>query len=146
MIQLARSTNNGMPEYCISVVESLLNSINLSLRGTAVLIIGVAYKKNVEDTRESPFYDFKEILTKRGAKVDIYDNWVKTHNTVDTLEEGLSKATAVIIVTDHSDIIDQLRTTNFSLYQVKALFDGRNCLDPLMLSSHGIVYSGVGRR
>jgi len=85
IIQLARSTNNGMPEYTVSLLQNMLNHRGLPLKGTQVLVLGVAYKKNVDDPRESPFYEVKELLEKKGANVDVFDSWIGFENTVQSL-------------------------------------------------------------
>lgn len=146
MIQLARLTNNGMPEYTVTLLQNLLNDRGLPLKGTQVLILGVAYKKNVDDPRESPFYEVKELLDKKGANVDVFDSWVSFENTVQSLDEGLKKAKAVLVVTEHSDVISELKSKNFENLPLEVLVDGRNCLKAEDIRSQGVLYSGIGRK
>jgi len=146
MIQLARSTNNGMPEYTVSLLQDLLNDRGLPLKGTQVLVLGVAYKKNVDDLRESPFYAVKNLLVKKGAKVDVFDSWIGFENTVESLEEGLKKAKAVLIVTEHSDVIRELKSKDFGSLPLEVIVDGRNCLKAEDIRSQGVLYSGLGRK
>lgn len=146
MIQLARSTNNGMPDYTVSMLQDLLNERGMPLKGTNVLVLGVAYKKNVDDPRESPFYEVRELLQKKGAVVDIYDSWIDYENTVGSLEEGLSKAKAILVVTEHTDVIKSLSEKDLKSLPVEVIVDGRNCLNSESISSQGILYSGIGRQ
>ena len=146
MIQLARFTNNGMPEYTVSLLQDLLNDRGLPLKGTQILILGVAYKKNVDDPRESPFYEVKNLLVKKGAKIDVFDSWVGFENTVDSLDEGLNKAQAVIIVTEHSDLIEEFKSKNLENLPLEVILDGRNCLKAEDIRSQGVLYSGIGRK
>jgi UDP-N-acetyl-D-glucosamine dehydrogenase len=64
MIQLARMTNNGMLEYTVSILQDLLNEKGYPIKGTKVAVLGVAYKLNVDDPRESPLYKLCDILQK----------------------------------------------------------------------------------
>ena len=146
MIQLARSTNNGMPEYTVSLMQNMLNDRGLPLKGTQVLVLGVAYKKNVDDLRESPFYEVKELLEKKGANVDVFDSWISIENTVKSLDEGLKKAKAVLIVTEHSDVISELKSKDLEHLPLEVLVDGRNCLKAEDIRSQGVLYSGIGRK
>jgi UDP-N-acetyl-D-glucosamine dehydrogenase len=145
LIQLARTTNNSMPEYAVKVLQDLLNECYLPLKGTKVLIVGVAYKKNINDCRESPYFEVKDLLIKKGCLVEVYDSWIPTENTVGSLEIGLQKASAVVIVTDHDDLIDVLANFNYETSPVKAILDGRNCLNAEDISSYGLKYAGIGR-
>jgi len=146
MIQLARSTNNGMPEYTVSLMQNMLNDCGLPLKGTQVLILGVAYKKNVDDPRESPFYEVKDLLEKKGANVAVFDSWIGYENTVESLDEGLKNAKAVLIVTEHSDVISELKSKDLESLPLEVVVDGRNCLKPGDILSQGVLYSGIGRK
>ena len=145
MIQLARSTNNGMPNYTVSLLQNLLNECELPLKGTNVLVLGVAYKKNVDDPRESPFYKVKNLLESKGAVVDVYDSWIAFENTVQSLQEGLQKAKALFIVTEHTDSITELKNLDLSQLPLKVIVDGRNCLNAESVTNQGVLYSGIGR-
>ena len=146
IIQLARSTNNGMPDYTVSLLQNLLNECELPLKGTNVLVLGVAYKKNVDDPRESPFYEVKNLLESKGAVVDVYDSWIAFENTVQSLQEGLQKAKALLIVTEHTDVITELKTLDLSQLPLKLIVDGRNCLNAESVTNQGVLYSGIGRK
>lgn len=146
MIQLARSTNNGMPEYTVSLMQNMLNDLGFPLKGARVLVLGVAYKKNTDDPRESPFYNVRELLKKKGADVDIFDSWIRCENTVESLDEGLKKAKAVLIVTEHSDIIREFESKDLKNLPLEVVVDGRNCLTAEDVRSQGVLYSGIGRK
>lgn len=146
MIQLARMTNNGMPQYTVSVLQDMLNERGYPLNKTKVAILGVTYKKNVDDPRESPFYKVRELLSKKGAVLAIYDSWYKSDNTVNDLEEALKGAKAVLIVTEHDDIVLGLQKINLAERGIEVVIDGRNCLDAEIISKQGILYSGIGRK
>ncbi len=146
IIQLARNTNNGMPEYAISLLQDALNEKALPIKGTRITVLGVAYKKNVDDARESPFFEIHDILKKKGAELSIYDSWINRENTAETLEGALKDSKAIFIVTDHDDCINQLKNLDLAKLGIEVVVDGRNCLDSEPLLAQGILYRGIGRR
>lgn len=146
MIELARSTNNYMPEHTVSLFQELMNERGLPLEETHVLVLGVAYKKNVDDPRESPFYEVKKLLAEKGVPVEVYDSFINHENTVNSLQEGLKKASAIIIVTDHTDMISELKSIDLKNFRIEVIVDGRNCLKAEDVISTGILYAGIGRR
>jgi len=146
MIQLARMTNNGMPAYTVSVLQDLLNERGYPLKGTAIAVFGVAYKKDVDDPRESPFYDLRDLLLKKGALLNVFDSWVTCENTVDSIDECFAGARAVVIVTEHSDVIARLDNSDLSNTSIEVVIDGRNALDGARIRQQDILYRGIGRR
>jgi UDP-N-acetyl-D-glucosamine dehydrogenase len=146
MINLARATNNGMPEYTVSILQDLLNDCGYPLKGTEVAVLGVAYKRNVDDPRESPFYPIQKILQSKGAKLNIFDSWYKKENTVGSVEEAVKNARALIIITEHSDIIEALASFDMSKSQVEVVVDGRNCLNAKLIEKWQVLYRGIGRK
>ena len=128
------------------MLQELLNDRELPLKGTNVLVLGVAYKRNVDDPRESPFYEVRALLNKKGAIVDVYDSWIAHENTVASLEEGLKKAKALLIVTEHGDMVKHLKMAKLSKLPVEVIVDGRNCLKSDDVTSQGVLYSGIGRK
>ena len=107
---------------------------------------GCCVQKNVDDPRESPFYEVKQLLEKKGANVDVFDSWIGFENTVESLDEGLKKAKAIIIVTEHSDVISELKTKDLENLPLEVLVDGRNCLKAEDVRAQGVLYSGIGRK
>lgn len=111
-IELAGEINTRMPEYVIDRLGRALNEGKKSLKGSRVLILGVAYKKDVDDLRESPSLRLIELLRREGAKVEYHDPNVpvlprtrkyKYHlKSVPLSPAQLKKADAVLIATDHS--------------------------------------------
>ena len=146
IIQLARNTNNGMPDYAVSLLQDALNEKSLPINGTKIAILGVAYKKNVDDARESPFFEIRKRLEDKGARLSIYDSWISVENTSDTLQEALKDCKAIFIVTDHDNCIAELKEMDLSEYGIEVIIDGRNCLDGESLSKQEILYRGIGRR
>jgi UDP-N-acetyl-D-glucosamine dehydrogenase len=108
-IELASEVNTSMPRYWVQKVQDMLNDAGKSVKNSRVLVIGVAYKKNVSDTRESPALDIIHLLQAKGADVSYHDPWVPALNTdglnlesVQDVEAALQAADCGILVTDHS--------------------------------------------
>lgn len=112
-IELAGEINTRMPEYVVSRVITALNSQGKSLNGSNILIVGLAYKPNVDDERESPSYVLMDLLSKDGAKVEYYDPYVpvigptREHShwagkkTVSWDRESLQSFDLALIATNH---------------------------------------------
>ncbi len=145
IIELSRMTNNSMPSYTVSLLQDLLNDLGYPVKGTKVALLGVAYKANVDDPRESPFYAVREILQSKGADITVYDSWVVSENTVPSLDEAISGAKAVIVITDHAEFIEFFGRYDFTEGSVEVLVDGRNCLNTTRIEESGISYRGIGR-
>ena len=146
MIRLARTTNNSMPAYTVAVLQDLLNERGLPIKDTTIAVLGVSYKRNVDDPRESPFFELRKLLRDKGARLQVFDSWVSAENTAATLAECLAGARAIVIVTEHSDMIEELQQTDLGALDIEVIVDGRNCLDGEAIRSQDILYSGIGRR
>jgi UDP-N-acetyl-D-glucosamine dehydrogenase len=109
-IELAGYINGRMPEFVIDKIQNALNDATKPLRGSRIHILGVAYKRDIDDVRESPALDIILLLQRRGAMVSFSDPYVKSlrgHDLVldsKDLMEGVRAADCVVIVTDHSNI------------------------------------------
>lgn len=108
-IQLAGEINTEMPRYWVEKVQDALNGAGKAMKGSRVLVLGVAYKKDIDDLRESPALDVIELLRAKGADVRYHDPYVATltHNghgltSEPELEAAIDAADCVMIVTDHS--------------------------------------------
>jgi UDP-N-acetyl-D-glucosamine dehydrogenase len=114
-IELAGEINTGMPKYVVSRIIDALNKEGKCLKNSKILILGVAYKKDSDDIRESPGVEIIEILKEKGAKVDYHDPFVpsfsgKRHypdlsmKSVRLSEEALKKYDCAAIITNHSQL------------------------------------------
>lgn len=108
-IELAAEINERMPYYVVSRIMETLNTRGKSLNGAKVLILGVAYKKDIEDIRESPSLKLIQLLSNKGAKISYNDPYILkiqlsqgVLTSVDLTQECLSSMDCVIIATDHS--------------------------------------------
>ena len=104
-IELAGKVNENMPYFCRSVISQALNhGRELSLKGSKVLILGVTYKADVRDTRESPALKLIELLRKAGSDVSYHDPHVATLNGDRSVPLEPGAYDCVVIVTAHSSI------------------------------------------
>lgn len=113
-IELAGEINTNMPYYIMEKVSSVLNELGKPLKGTKILILGIAYKKDVDDMRESPALRVTELLLEQGAHVEYHDPYLpfgrdyRHHPNIDMesiqlTEAALKEADLVLLLTDHSN-------------------------------------------
>ena len=110
-IDLASEINSNMPDYVVEKVARALNDVRKTVAGSRILVLGVAYKKNIDDVRESPALDVIRLLEARGAEVAFHDPYVARireegteHVGIPLTVDGLAGVDAVVIVTDHDNI------------------------------------------
>jgi len=110
-IELATDVNGHMPEYVVATIGDLLNDERTAVNGARVLLLGVAYKADVSDMRESPALDVLRLLDARGADLRYHDPFVpelalegRSWKSVELTDEELGAADLVVVLTDHSGI------------------------------------------
>jgi UDP-N-acetyl-D-glucosamine dehydrogenase len=142
-IELAGEINSGMPQHVVDRLTEGLNLLGKALNGAEILLIGAAYKKNVEDVRESPAIRIIQLLHERLAKVSYYDPFVprlETRHLEQPLtsrqisREAIAASDAVIIVTDHANIDYQMILDNAQL-----VVDTRNATARFRKPSHKVI-------
>ena len=144
-IDLAAEINTAMPEYVIQNVLNGLNHHKKSINGSSVLLIGMAYKKNIEDLRESPSIDIYNLLVEKGAKVNYHDPYcpiVKVDGNSELkskklTEKLLQNSDVVVITTDHSNIDYQFIVDN-----AKLVVDTRNVTKKLKHTKNKVLKLG----
>jgi len=110
-IDLASEINSQMPDYVVEKVSRALNDTAKAVRGSRILVLGVAYKRDIDDVRESPALDIIRLLEDRGAHVEFHDPFVSeiredghVRRVVDLTDEMLRWADACVVVTDHKQM------------------------------------------
>lgn len=144
-LRLARNINEGMPQFTVDTLIYLLNEIGRPLKGTSITLLGLSYKSNIGDDRESPSHTIAKILEANGAKLTTYDPYVINKSSSASLESALQSAEAVVIASGH-DEFKQLTAKYLKQHGVKAVVDGRNLLRNKTneFKSAGIKYRGIG--
>lgn len=136
-IDLADTINAGMPDYVVGELMDQLNQSKLALNGSRILILGMAYKENIDDTRESPALDVASLLMAKGADVCYHDPHVPhcqvdggqldSEELTDELLEGVDQ---VVIITAH-DNVDYRRVVD----KARRVFDAKNATGKLGLNT-----------
>ncbi len=147
-IELAAETNEEMPFYVIGNIRRALANVDSSIRKGKILMLGVAFKKNVDDTRNSPAIKIMELLLQRGVKQlsynDPYVPQIKIAGKIyesQPLTKELLQAQDVVVVTADHDVYD----AEFILKHSRALVDTRNLTKNIKNELHKIVKLGSGR-
>jgi len=132
-IELAGEVNSSMPYYVVEKTIKALNTNNIPIKGAKILLIGVAYKPDVDDMRESPALKIMDLLEKEGARVDYHDPYIpvlpKTRkyqfekSSVPLTLQNIAQYDAVVITTNHSNI-----DYNLIAEKAKLIIDTRNAL------------------
>ena len=143
-LSLAREINNNMPHYTVELLENELKKLKKTIKGAKVGILGLAYKANVDDMRESPAFELINVLKTKGAEVFVFDPHVKKGSNVKDLNELLNKSDYIVLATDHSEF-KNMDLEKLKKYKIMVVIDGRNCLDNEKIKSMGILYHGIGR-
>ncbi len=143
-LRTSRTINNSMPEYTVELLQDKLNEVKMPVNGTNVGILGIAYKANVDDDRESPYYDIVKALKHHGAKVHSFDPHIKEKSSVKTLATLLKKSDAIILVTNHKEF-DNIDGMLLKENGIKVIIDGKNILNKDDITKNKILYKGIGR-
>ncbi len=140
-IDLASEINTSMPRFAVTKVQDALNGHEKSLKGSKVLVLGAAYKPDIDDLRESPSIDVIRLLQAKGAKVSYHDPYIpvihhddwKIESVKDLMAE-VKSADCVVIVTNH-----KVYDYNAILKEAKLIVDTRNALGKLGVKNPKVV-------
>lgn len=138
-IELASEVNSHMPDYVVGRIADALNGMRKPINGSRILIVGVAYKPNVADTRESPAVDIMHLLHERGALLGYHDPYVPvlevddvTLHSVPLTDAALANSDCVVIITAHARIdwsgVAEQAPLVLDTRNVLKGFDGENIL------------------
>jgi nucleotide sugar dehydrogenase len=143
-MKIARKVNLSMPEYTIELLQDALNEVKMPLNGTTIGVLGLSYKANVADLRETPVKTLLKLLKENKANVLIFDPFIPEKSTVKSLAELFKKSDAILLATDHNEF-KKIKAEDLKKHGIKVVIDGKNCLDKKEIKKHGIVYKGIGR-
>ncbi|MGB8984039.1 MAG: UDP binding domain-containing protein, partial [Anaerolineales bacterium] len=142
-IELASEINTNMPRYVVSRVMEALNDRAKALKGSKVLVLGAAYKPDIDDVRESPALDVIGLLQKKGAQVEYHDPYIpRIHHETDgwhlesvkDMMKSVRDADAVVIITNHK-VYDYKAIVE----SAKFVFDSRNATRSVAKNSDKVV-------
>lgn len=135
MIESSMMVNDRMPEYCAERAGQILNRFRKSLNGSNILVLGAAYKQDIDDCRESPAVRLIEELEKTGACVEYYDPWVKEYqkngrkrvSLPELTAEALRSSDLVIVATAHTNVDYDFVQKNSAV-----IFDTKNAMKNIL--------------
>jgi UDP-N-acetyl-D-glucosamine dehydrogenase len=146
-IDLASEINSQMPAFVVEKVAHALNDDRKPVNGSRILVLGVAYKRDIDDVRESPALDVIRLLEEQGATVVFHDPFIKCVREDGRMRDGvaltteqLARADAVVVVTDHRAVDYQLVMDNASL-----IVDTRNVTKDLVKTKARVVSLSASR-
>lgn len=131
MIEASMMINDKMPEYCVERASKVLNRHKKALNGSKVLVLGVAYKQDIDDYRESPAIDVIKVLKENGADVDFYDPFISEYKDngeifkgIEKIDENIIASYDLIMITASHSVLD------YDMIQknAKAIFDTKNAM------------------
>ena len=131
MIESSMMVNDRMPEYCVERSMAILNRHKKALNGSKVLVLGVAYKKDIDDYRESPAIDVIEKLIEAGAETEFFDPYIPTfrehgkeYKGIEKIDEDIISEYDLVVITAAHSVFD------YEMIQknAKAIFDTRNAM------------------
>ena len=143
-LSLARKINNNMPKYTVDILTQVLKEKGIDPCNTKISVLGISYKANINDYRESPSFDIVDEAKKQGYLVSVFDPYVLEKSTTENLDDTLKNSTAVIIATNHKEFT-KLTPEFFIKNKIQVIVDGRNCLDKDQFTNKKIIYKGIGR-
>lgn len=131
MIESSMMINDKMPEYCVERAMKILNEHGKALSKSNVLVLGVAYKQDIDDYRESPAIDVIEILEQNGANTEFYDPYISEYKHEGKVKKGIEKIDGeiissydlIVITASHSNVDYEMVSKN-----AKAIFDTKNAM------------------
>jgi UDP-N-acetyl-D-mannosaminuronic acid dehydrogenase len=129
IIRLARATNESMPAFVVAKTKKLLSDQGLSASHAKIAALGIAYKGNVDDCRESPALDIISSMQKAGSTIDVFDPCVAEYNK--TITEVMQDAEIALVLTDHDEFKGDALQEYVGLMHHPLIFDTRSIVSPL---------------
>jgi nucleotide sugar dehydrogenase len=150
VITAGRAVNDSMPFHVLSLIVDALNEQSRAVKGSKIAVLGLTYKENVGDYRESPSAVVIAELAKKGADVRVVDPYVEESvlrefaAPEDTAYQALPRADVLVLMTAHNDFkgLDLLKIKK--IMNTPIIVDGRRVFDPDATRQLGFVYKGVG--
>ncbi|HIK00700.1 TPA: nucleotide sugar dehydrogenase [archaeon] len=153
LIRVARKVNNEMPEKIFNLVRSVLKRNKREIRNSKIAILGLTFKRDTNDLRETPAKVIYDLLNREGAQIVLYDRFAfpedveKLFKTkkVENLEEACKNADCLVIATDHSEFRELKLKRIKELMRTPCIIDGRHMINPNFALDLGFDFEGIGR-
>ena len=148
VIAAGRTINDHMPQHVFGLLADSLNDNEKSVKNSKIVVLGLSYKENVGDDRESPSEQLINELEHYQAQVTIVDPYIEETQVYGTLEsdlyQALEDADAMVLMTAHQEFRDLDFQKAKKLMKIPIIVDARRIYDPEKLREMGFIYSGVG--
>jgi len=155
IIQIARDVNDDIPNHIVTLIEDSLKEAGLEIRGTTIGILGLAFKGNSGDLRNTPLISIIETLRAKGGRIVAYDPLVNPQEAEEyfgkdllasSMEEIVKESVCLVFAADHLefrkiDISNILRQAS----KLKSVVDSRNIINRSQLQEYGVIYRGLGK-
>jgi UDP-N-acetyl-D-mannosaminuronic acid dehydrogenase len=146
LIKNARFINENMPEHVVKLIESALDEVEKPIKDSKIGILGVAYKGNVADARETPAKPLINLLIKKGAEVIAHDpytekNYIRSFGASPADVKQVLQSDCVVLVTDH----DQYKTITPEMIKNRVFVCTRPILNPDLFRKNNFIFKGIGR-
>lgn len=142
-LRKARQVNNSMPHYTVELLEKNLAKAGLSRASARIGLLGLSYKADIGDLRESPALEIQKILTAKHITFKTFDPHLLDRSDTKTLATLFSWANVILLATSHR-AFTSISATYFSRHKIRLVIDGKNCLPKPAIQKAGIIYKGVG--
>ncbi len=151
IISLARRINDHMPIHMADLIENALRAKNVSIQDATVVILGIAYLENADDTRNTPAAVLSAALQSRGATVRLHDPYVKEwefsqHKVETDIMKAAKNADCLALVTKHEQYFSIDLDALKSVMKTPVLVDGRNVFDTETVTDKGFEYRAIGKK
>ena len=143
-IELAGQINSAMPEHVVELIRYSLNDLAITIKNSNILLIGMAYKKDIDDVRESPSLDIMALLEEQGAMVDYYDPYISEIKWKSEIKKGylnlseinLDSYSAIVILTDHTNInYDKIKNSSTLIIDTRNVYENSKSKNIVRLGS-----------
>ena len=143
-IELAGQINSAMPEHVVELIRYSLNDLAITIKNSNILLIGMAYKKDIDDVRESPSLDIMALLEEQGAMVDYYDPYISEIKWKSEIKKGylnlseinLESYSAIVILTNHTNInYDKIKNSSTLIIDTRNVYENSKSKNIVRLGS-----------
>lgn len=146
LIKTSRMTNEGMPNHVTKLIKDAIKEAGKNIKDLNIGLLGVAYKGNVADARETPAAPLINILKEKGAKIYAHDPYTSNYiiqemGAIPSNMKQILESDCIVLITDH----DEYRKITPKMIKNKILICTRPLLDPKKFKENGIIFKGIGR-
>ena len=152
LLEYSRKINDEMPKKCVNNSVKMLRKNKIKVKNAKIAVLGLGFRGEVTDTRLSPTYDVVNEFLKKGCKVSVHDPYIfedddlpKSVLLTQNLKEILKDVDLIFISSDHK-IYSKINSKLLKQKKSILLFDGRNILDPKLLSNGILNTIGIGKK